>query len=53
MDIQNFSTQFIVRTLTASDVPQMHERSYRKVMAEVAKCGKYFGEFGMWEKKYE
>ena len=53
MDTEKLSTQFIVRTLTASDVPQMHERSYRKVMAEVAKCGKYFGEFCMWEKKYE
>lgn len=25
MDIQNFSTQFIVRTLTALDVPQIYE----------------------------
>lgn len=25
MDIQNFSTQFSVRTLTASDVPQIYE----------------------------
>lgn len=31
----------------------LQERSYRKVMAEVAKCGKYFGEFGMWENMYE